>query len=122
MITATFSLTQQLINSKAFPPLRMVYTSETIQGQVYIPAANWILMIVTVILVGVFRNLTNLTNAYGFAVATVMITTSVMLSFQMRYIKKWSIIVPILYFALFGFVDGMYALYSLFSSLCLITS
>ncbi|KAF5315194.1 hypothetical protein D9619_007278 [Psilocybe cf. subviscida] len=108
MITATFSLTQQLINSKAFPPLRMVYTSETIQGQVYIPAANWILLIVTIILVGVFKNLTNLTNAYGFAVATVMITTSVMLSFQMRYIKKWPIIVPIAYFVLFGFVDALF--------------
>ncbi|PPQ80985.1 hypothetical protein CVT26_003495, partial [Gymnopilus dilepis] len=32
MITATFSLIQQVINTKAFPPILMKYTSETIQG------------------------------------------------------------------------------------------
>jgi len=112
MITATFSLIQQVINSKAFPPLRMLYTSETIQGQVYVPAANWTLMIVTIILVAVFTNLTNMTNAYGFAVATVMFTTSVMIAIQMRYVKKLPVIVGIVYFIIFGFFDGEF-LYSL---------
>ena len=41
MITATFSLFQQVINMKSFPSLRLTYTSETIQGQVYVPAVNW---------------------------------------------------------------------------------
>jgi len=106
MITATFSLIQQVINSKSFPPLRMLYTSETIQGQVYIPAANWTLMIITIILVAVFTNLTNLANAYGFAVSTVMFTTSVMIAVQIKYVKHWPIIVSIIYFIIFGFFDG----------------
>jgi len=84
----------------------MLYTSETIQNQVYVPAANWALMIVTIILVAVFTNLTNLTNAYGFAVATVMFTTSVMIAIQMRYVKKLPVIVGIIYFIIFGFFDG----------------
>ena len=59
MITATFSLVQQLLNMKCLPPyelflrgiwlssrlllrLHMVHTSDRIQGQVYIPIANWI--------------------------------------------------------------------------------
>ena len=90
----------------------MLYTSETIQNQVYVPAANWALMIVTIILVAVFTNLTNLTNAYGFAVATVMFTTSVMIAIQMRYVKKLPVIVGIIYFIIFGFFDGEF-LYSL---------
>ena len=106
MITATFSLVQQVINSRAFPPLRMLYTSETIQGQVYIPAANWTLMIATIILVAVFTNLTNLTNAYGFAVSTVMFTTTVMIAVQMKYVKQWPIMVSIMFFIVFGFFDG----------------
>jgi KUP system potassium uptake protein len=106
MITATFSLIQQVINSKAFPPLRMLYTSETIQGQVYIAAANWTLLILTIVLVAVFTNLTNLTNAYGFAVSTVMFTTSVMIAVQIKYVKHWPVIVSILYFVIFGFFDG----------------
>jgi KUP system potassium uptake protein len=106
LITATFSLIQQVINSKAFPPLRMHYTSETIQGQVYIPAANWILMILTIVVVGAFKNLVNLTNAYGFAVATVMFSTSCLLAVQMRYVKGWPVLVGVGYFLIFGFFDG----------------
>ena len=107
MITATFSLIQQVINTKAFPPILMKYTSETIQGQVYVPAFNWALMIATVVIVAVFSNLSNLTNAYGFAVATVMISTSLLLSIQMRWVKRWPIVVGIAYFAIFGFFDGL---------------
>jgi KUP system potassium uptake protein len=108
MITATFSLIQQVINSKAFPPLRMLYTSETIQGQVYVPAANWTLMIITIALVAILTNLTNLTNAYGFAVATVMFTTSVMIAVQIKFVKHWPVIVGILYFIIFGFFDALF--------------
>lgn len=106
LITATFSLVQQVINSKAFPPLRMLYTSETIQGQVYIPAVNWVLMIATVIFVAAFKNLTQLTNAYGFAVATVMFTTTCLIAIQIRYIKKLSVFISIGFFIIFGFFDG----------------
>lgn len=84
----------------------MLYTSETVQGQVYIPAVNWTLMIAVIILVAAFTNLTNLTNAYGFAVSTVMFTTSVMIAIQIRYVKKWPVLVSILYFIPFGFFDG----------------
>jgi KUP system potassium uptake protein len=59
MITATFSLVQQLVNMRCLPPydpfltwdpvwltrrfrLHMVHTSDKVQGQVFIPVANWI--------------------------------------------------------------------------------
>ncbi|KAG6833454.1 hypothetical protein H0H87_006821 [Tephrocybe sp. NHM501043] len=105
MITATFSLTQQLINTKSFPPIRMVHTSDAIQGQIYIPAVNWLLMIATVVIVGAFSNLANLTNAYGFAVATVMFSTSLLIATQIYYVKGWPIVLAIGYFLTFGFFD-----------------
>ena len=108
MITATFSLVQQVINSKAFPPIRMLYTSETIQGQVYIPAINWALMIACIVMVAVFTDLAKLTNAYGFAVATVMFSTSVLLAIQMRYVAHWPVVVAVGYFLIFGFFDGKF--------------
>ncbi|KAJ7029293.1 potassium transporter [Mycena alexandri] len=108
MITATFSLVQQLVNMKALPPLKMSYTSETIQGQVYIPTVNWTLMIGTIIIVAAFSDLAKLTNAYGFAVATVMFSTSILLSVQMRWVKQWPAFVAIGYFILWGFFDGLF--------------
>ncbi|KAJ7134907.1 potassium transporter [Mycena epipterygia] len=108
MISATFSLIQQLVNMKALPPLKMAYTSETIQGQVYIPAVNWTLMIGTIVIVAAFSNLAALTNAYGFAVATVMFSTTVLLAVQMRWVKQWPAFVALGYFVLWGFFDGLF--------------
>lgn len=63
-------------------------------------------MIATIVIVAAFKNATQLTNAYGFAVATVMFTTSVLISLQIRYVKYLPWIVAILYFSFFGFLDG----------------
>lgn len=63
-------------------------------------------MIATIVIVAAFKNATQLTNAYGFAVATVMFTTSVLISLQIRYVKYLPWIIAILYFSFFGFLDG----------------
>ncbi|KAG5650229.1 hypothetical protein H0H81_000252 [Sphagnurus paluster] len=106
LISATFSLVQQLIHSKAFPPIRMVHTSEFIQGQIYIPAVNWLLMFAVIIVVAAFSDLQNLTNAYGFSVATVMLTTSMLIAVHIYYVKNLSVILAIGYTLIFGFFDG----------------
>ena len=55
----------------------MAYTSKKFHGQVYIPAANWLLMIGTIIVTVVYNNTTSLGNAYGVCVILVtFITTS----------------------------------------------
>ena len=63
-------------------------------------------MITTIVIVAAFNNSTQLTNAYGFAVATVMFTTSVLIALQIRYVKHLPWIVGILFVLSFGFVDG----------------
>ena len=63
-------------------------------------------MIATIIIVAAFNNATQLTNAYGFAVATVMFTTTVLIALQIRYVKHLPIIVAILFLGCFGFFDG----------------
>ncbi|KAI9460347.1 potassium transporter [Russula earlei] len=108
MITASFSLVQQLVNMRCLPPFRMVNTSDDIQGQIYIPVVNWTLMVVTIVLVAAFNDSAKLTNAYGFAVATVMFTTSILISMQMRYVKHLPYIVGISYLLFFGFLDGLF--------------
>ncbi|KIP04939.1 hypothetical protein PHLGIDRAFT_92762 [Phlebiopsis gigantea 11061_1 CR5-6] len=108
MITATFSLVQQLINMRNLPAFRMVYTSERIQGQVYIPSINWALMIVIVIVVAAFKSSTALTNAYGFAVATVMITTTALVAIQFKYVKGLPAWTGLFFFLVFGFIDGLF--------------
>lgn len=64
-------------------------------------------MVATIVVVAVFSNLANLTNAYGFAVATVMFSTSVLIAIQIPALKRLPIILGVAYFLTFGFFDGM---------------
>ncbi|KAG8832168.1 hypothetical protein FRC17_001875, partial [Serendipita sp. 399] len=107
-ITATFSLFQQVINLRSLPPVRMRYTSNTVQGQIYIPSVNWILCVGTIIFVLIFKDLAKLTNAYGFAVATVMIVTTTLITIQIPYVKHLPWVVAIAWFLFFGFLDGLF--------------
>ncbi|KAG8720565.1 hypothetical protein FRC08_018842 [Ceratobasidium sp. 394] len=108
MITAAFSLTQQLINLRSFPPLLMKYTSETVQGQVYVPAVNWSIALGCIVVVAAFKDLAALTNAYGFAVATVMIVTTSLLAIQIPFVKRLPAILGVAFFVFFGFIDGLF--------------
>ena len=110
MISATFSLFQQVINMKSFPPLRMICTSDVFQGHVYIPAVNWILMALTIIMVAAFGDSQNLTNAFGFSVATVMFSTSILLAVSMYYVKHWHWVVSVVFVVFFSFFDGKLSL------------
>ncbi|CUA70967.1 High affinity potassium transporter [Schwanniomyces occidentalis] [Rhizoctonia solani] len=108
MITAAFSLTQQLINLRSFPSVLMKYTSETIQGQVYIPAVNWALGIGCIVVVAAFKDLAALTNAYGFAVSTVMFVTTTLIAVQIPLVKRKSATLGVAFFLFFGFIDGLF--------------
>ncbi|KAJ3576321.1 hypothetical protein NP233_g493 [Leucocoprinus birnbaumii] len=113
MISATFSLVQQLVNMKVLPPFRLIYTSEKIQGQVYIPAVNWTLMVTTAIMVATFKDLAHMTDAYGFAVSTVMVTTTVLIALQTVYVKQLPVALALAFFLVFGFFDGLFWVASL---------
>jgi KUP system potassium uptake protein len=58
----------------------MVYTSTKFHGQVYIPIANWLLMIGTIIVTVVYNNTTSLGNAYGTCVILVTFITTSMIA------------------------------------------
>lgn len=87
LISGAFSLTQQAIALGLFPRLRIVHTSSTHEGQIYIGAINWALMVASVLLVLMFRTSGNLAAAYGFAVSGVMLVTSI--SMTAIAIKAW---------------------------------
>ena len=84
VISGTFSLTRQLIQLGQLPRAGVVQTSSHEQGQIYIPSANWILMLATIALVLGFRTSSALASAYGIAVSTTMVITSILAFFVAR--------------------------------------
>ena len=90
VISGAFSLTQQAIQLGYSPRFDIHHTSAHEKGQVYIPEVNWLLMIATVGLVFGFRTSTNLAAAYGMAVTTTMVITTLLAYFVARERWGWS--------------------------------
>ncbi|WP_292999932.1 potassium transporter Kup [Nevskia sp.] len=84
MITGAFSLTRQLVQLGQLPRMNIVQTSGEEQGQIYIPAVNWLLMLACITLVLVFRSSSNLAAAYGIAVSSTMVVTTILTFFVAR--------------------------------------
>src|SRR5438067_162760 len=73
VISGAFSVTQQAIQLGFLPRMRIEHTSASSAGQIYIPAVNWALMIMVMLLVLFFRTSSNLAAAYGIAVSGAML-------------------------------------------------
>src|ERR1700749_3491139 len=97
MITSTFQLLGQVINSSYFPRIKLIYTSDKFHGQLYINWPNWLMMIGTVIVTAVYNNTTSLGNAYGTCVVLVTFITTVMIGLIALVVWKihWLIVFAI---------------------------
>ena len=56
IITGTFQLLSQIMKLSYFPQVKIVHTSQRFSGHIYIPLANWFLMIGTVVVTAAFTN------------------------------------------------------------------
>jgi KUP system potassium uptake protein len=91
LISGAFSLTQQAIQLGYLPRMTVDHTSPREIGQVYLGAVNYLLMLTCLIVVMSFRDSTSLAAAYGVAVTTTMVITTLLLWVVMRYRWGWSL-------------------------------
>ena len=108
VISGAFSVTHQAVQLGFLPRLRTEHTSEKARGQIYIPAVNWGLLAMVIVLVLGFRESGKLASAYGIAVTGTMLITSVMLGVLMLYVWKWNRFLAGATVGLFILVDGSY--------------
>lgn len=87
LITGAFSLTMQAVQLGFLPRLRIDHTSPREIGQVYIGSINYGLMVSCVVLVVAFGSSSNLAAAYGIAVTTTMVITTLLLYRVTR--RRW---------------------------------
>jgi KUP system potassium uptake protein len=105
IISGAFSLTMQAIQLGYSPRLRAVYTSERVIGQIYVPVVNWGLMIACVALVLGFRTSSNLAAAYGVAITTTMLITTILFYVVARRRWHWPAAVALPIAAFFITID-----------------
>jgi KUP system potassium uptake protein len=108
VITGAFSVTQQAIQLGFIPRLRILQTSETAKGQIYIPVINWALMVMVILLVVSFGSSSNLAAAYGIAVTGAMFIDTLLLAVVFFTLWKWPAWKAVPLLALFLIVDLLY--------------
>ncbi|HRC84753.1 MAG TPA: potassium transporter Kup [Thermoanaerobaculia bacterium] len=89
LISASYSLTEQLVNLGFMPRLRIIHTSAKLQGQIFVPKVNSALMVACVLLVVQFKSSSALAAAYGLSVVGTMLITSILFFFVARLHWGW---------------------------------
>jgi KUP system potassium uptake protein len=105
LISGAFSVTKQVIQLGYLPRLNVQHTSVRDTGQIYMPFVNWGLFVAIVLAVVMFRSSSNLAAAYGVAVCTDMLITTVLTFFVIRYHWKYPLWLCIAATSVFFVVD-----------------
>jgi KUP system potassium uptake protein len=108
LVSGVFSLTRQAMQMGVCPRARITPTSFDEAGQIYVPAANWLLMSGTLLTVVLFRSSDNLAAAYGIAVSGTMLITTILLYRVAVARWKWSQGLAIPVIAIFGAIDATF--------------
>jgi KUP system potassium uptake protein len=87
LISGAYSLTMQAVQLGYLPRVRIDHTSARRFGQVYLPSVNAALMVGCVLLVLTFRGSANLAAAYGVAVTSTMVITTLLIAVVAR--ERW---------------------------------
>jgi len=90
VITGSFSLTRQAIQLGYLPRLKVIHTSASHIGQIYVAPVNWMLMACTIGLVLGFQSSSKLAAAYGVAVTSTMLITTALFYMVARNRWGWS--------------------------------
>lgn len=89
VITGAFSVSRQALQLGFLPRMHVEHTSESEEGQIYMPRVNWGLMLAVMVLVLSFKSSGNLAAAYGIAVTGDMVITTLLAGFVFHHIWGW---------------------------------
>jgi KUP system potassium uptake protein len=108
MISGAYSMARQCVQLGFLPRLTVRHTSNTEEGQIYLPQVNAMMLIGVVILVLAFKTSDNLAAAYGIAVTGTFLCTSVLATVVFRREYQWSRLAAIVVFGFFFVVDLLF--------------
>ena len=108
LVSGVFSLTRQAMQMGLSPRARITPTSADEAGQIFVPAANWLLMAGTLLTVVLFRSSENLAAAYGIAVSGTMLITTILLYRVAVHRWRWPRGAAIPIIAVFGAIDATF--------------
>jgi KUP system potassium uptake protein len=105
VISGAYSLTSQAIQLGYVPRMKVLHTSELAIGQIYVPVVNWLLLFIILCVVVGFKSSDSLAAAYGIAVTTTMVITTVLACVVMVNVWNWNKVLVAIIIAAFTAVD-----------------
>jgi KUP system potassium uptake protein len=108
VITGAFSLTRQAIALGLLPRMTIRQTSADYEGQIYMPAVNWLLLAGVLWLVHGFGSSSAMAAAYGIAVTGTMVITTCLAFIVVRRLWGWRTVPAVLFIAPFLLIDGVF--------------
>jgi KUP system potassium uptake protein len=104
-ISGAYSMTSEAILLGFLPRMKILFTSAKEKGQIYVPFINWMLCFIVIGIVLAFKKSDNLASAYGVAVSTTMLLTTLLAAVVMKALWKWNAIWVTLIIGCFLIVD-----------------
>jgi KUP system potassium uptake protein len=92
LITGVFSITMHAVHLGYIPRVLIKHTSNEEYGQIFVKSMNTLLMLACITLVITFKSSSNLASAYGIAVTTTMMITTLLFFIVAREIWNWSML------------------------------
>ena len=133
IISGVFSLSWQAIQLGFLPRMQVIHTSAQNIGQVYVPAVNYIMMILTIITTILFKHSANLASAYGITVTGTMLCTTILAAICAIDNWRWGrgkilaifgplLIIDLIFFGtnLQKFIEGGWLALSIAAIMCII--
>jgi len=108
LISGVFSMTRQAIQMGLCPRSKIIPTSSDEAGQVYLPTANWLLMVGTLLVVVMFKTSDALASAYGIAVSGTMLVTTILLYRVAVHRWNWPPVIAAAVIALFSGIEAIF--------------
>ena len=107
-ISGAYSITLQASRLGYLPRMRILYTSDTERGQIYVPVVNWLMLVAVIVLVFEFGSSSALAGAYGIAVSGTMIVTTLLMAFvTLVRPARWKVAMVIA-LAVFGALETLF--------------
>jgi KUP system potassium uptake protein len=108
LISGAFSIARQCMQLGFMPRMTVRHTSQTEEGQIFLPQVNNALLIGVLVLVLVFRSSDSLASAYGIAVTGTFLCTCVLATIVFRREFHWSRTLALAVFGTFFVIDSVF--------------
>jgi KUP system potassium uptake protein len=105
MISGAFSIARQCVQLGLLPRLTVLHTSESTEGQIYLPQVNAALLVGVLVLVLSFGDSDSLAAAYGFAVTGTFVCTTLLAAIVYATRFRWPLVAVVPVFGAFLLLD-----------------